>query len=125
MTNDYRDTPTVERGRDRLDNWANWSNLDGSDTGLPRKVNFYTPPRTGDTWQEGDPDAEEAKPVIDFVAAEWVESLVLKMPPTHKLAVTERYLRRRNFHAIAQMLHVDRDKARRILRDAEAWIGRQ
>lgn len=122
---EFRAPPGIERGRDRLENWANWSRLDGSDTGLPRKVNFYTPPRTGDTWAEGDQDLEETKPVVNHLEAEWVEALVLRMGGRLRVAVTERYLHRREMFQIAKRLHVDREKARLILTEAEAWIGRQ
>lgn len=121
----FKAPPTVERGRDRLENWANWSRLDGSDTGFPKKVNFYTPPRTGDTWQEGGEDVDEAQPVIDHLEAQWVETLVLNMGGRLKTAVVERYLYRREIFQVARRLHVDRDKARLILAEAEAWIGRQ
>jgi DNA-directed RNA polymerase specialized sigma24 family protein len=121
----FRASPTVERGRDRLDNWGNWSRLDGSDTGLPRKCSYYTPPRAGDTWLESDDKDEESQPVINHLEAEWVEGLVLQMPARLRLAVVERYLHRREIFQIAKRLHVDRDKARLILVEAEAWVGRQ
>lgn len=117
--------PSVERGRRLLDNWGAWSRMDGPDTGLPRKVNFYTPPRTGDTWAEGDQDKEETKPVINYLEAEWVETLVVVMPPRLKLAVMYSYYHQYEIFLVARRLHVDRDHARRLLTEAEAWIGRQ
>ena len=120
----FRAPPTLERGRERLDNWANWSRLDGSDTGLPRKCNFYLPPRAGDTYLDAE-DREETKPIIDHLEAEWVESLVLNMGDRLRVAVTERYLHRREIFQVAKRLHVDRDKARLILTEAELWVGRQ
>lgn len=47
-------TPTIERGRDRLENWALWTRLAGADTGYPQKCSYWTPPRAGDTYEEED-----------------------------------------------------------------------
>lgn len=116
--------PILVRGRERLDNWGNWSRLDGPDTGLPRKTNFYTPPRTGDTWAEGDQAIDEAKPVVNYIEAEWTESLVLKLPGRQRTAVIYAYVRQYEIFLLSRRLHCDRETARRVLVEAEWSIGR-
>lgn len=114
-------SPTVERGRDRLENWAQWSRLDSSDTGYPRKCAYWTPPRAGDVY---DDDDFEALPVVDYIDAERVEAIVVGLEHASRQAVRARYIERRSLNAIARLIHGDRHRAERILVEAEQRVGR-
>lgn len=114
--------PVVERGRDRLDNWALWSRLDGADTGFPRKCAFWTPPRAGDVWDESD-DAE-TQPIINHQDAEAVEAIIVTMAHVSKRALRAKYIDRRRIDDIARLLSRGRDDVDKLLYEAEARIGR-
>lgn len=118
----YRTLPVVERGRERLDNWALWSRLDGSDTGYPRECSYYTPPRTGDTFDEA--TESETKPPIDAIDAEAVERIIVQMAHISRVAIRVRYIERQPMKAVARALNMYTDNAAKILFEAEARIGR-
>ena len=116
-------SPIIERGQERLWNWAAWSRLDGSDTGFPRKTAYYTPPKAGDTWLDGSDKGDETEAAVNYLEAEWVEALVLELQPHQRLAVLDRYINHGDIEAMAKRLHVDRQRARIILAEAERYIG--
>lgn len=114
--------PVVERGRDRLDNWALWSRLDGADTGYPRKCSIYTPPRAGDVWDEG--DDSDPLPIIDHQDAEAVEAIIVTMAHVSRQALRAKYIDRRRLQDIAHRLSRGRDDVEKLLYEAEARVGR-
>lgn len=121
MVAEHRTLPVVERGRDRLDNWALWSRLDGADTGFPRKCSYWTPPRAGDVYDESD---AESLPVIDHRDAEAVEAVIVSMAHVSRAALRAKYIERRRMQEIMRLLSRGRDDVDKLLYEAEARIGR-
>lgn len=113
-------SPVVERGRDRLRNWRLWSRLDGADVGWPRKTSYYTPPRTGDVY-----DDEESMPEdIDHRDAELVNDIIHKMPYTPRICIKMVWIEREKKSALARHLGCTFQAALDHLTAAEAEIGR-
>ena len=109
----------LEKGRDALENWANWSRLDSSDTGYPSRCSYYTPPAAGDVW-----DGVETLPPIDTVLALRIESLVIGMGYTMRLAVRLRYIDRYRLDRVARAVRMERHRAENMLIEAEKMAGR-
>jgi DNA-directed RNA polymerase specialized sigma24 family protein len=110
----------VDRGRDRLHNWAAWSRLDGADIGYPRKTSYWTPPRTGDTYDE-----EESLPEnIDHQDAERVNDLIQAMSYTPRFIVKMIWFERKKKSELARHLGCTLDKAINLLTEVESEIGR-
>ena len=118
----YPASPAVERGRERLENWGLWSRLDSHGVGYPRKCAYWTPPRTGDIYDE-QPESE-TQPVIDYVDAELVEACVIGMTHVMRRAVKAMYLDRQRKDVVAKRLHTDRHGLERLLVEAETRVGR-
>lgn len=117
----WRAPPTVERGRERLSNWALWSRLDSADLGYPGRCSYWTPPRRGEI-DEGTMD--EPLPDIDWQDAEKTEAVIVQMDERSRTAIRARYIERRRMGDIAKRLHTSRDNAEKLLFEAEARIGR-
>lgn len=114
--------PTVERGRERLTNWANWSRLDSADLGYPGRCSYWTPPRRGEIDEEATTD--EPLPDVDWRDAEQVEAIIVTMEARSREILCARYIRRMRIGAIAALVHMDRAGAEKWLFEAEARIGR-
>lgn len=112
--------PVQERGKARMENWANWARLDSSDTGYPTRAPYHTPARLGDIYESD----EEKLPDIDYRDAERTEAIVTRMPYSSRRAVKLYYLKRVKMRAICDDLHLSFDAVVRILRDAEIEVGR-
>lgn len=110
---------TLERGREALENWGNWSRLDSSDTGFPSQCSYYTPPQAGDVW-----DGAEDKPPIDTAWAIQVEAVVVGMGYEMRKAVRLRYVEQFRLDRIARAVRMDRQKAEGVLMAAEKIVGR-
>jgi hypothetical protein len=113
-------SPVVERGRNRLYNWRLWSRLDGSDTGYPRRTSYYTPPRTGDTFDDGESAPED----IDHRDAALVDEIIHKMPYTPRICIKYVWIERRKKSDLARALGCSFQTALDHLTEAEAEIGR-
>ncbi len=107
-----------ERGKERLKNWALWARLDSSDTGYPSRCSYYTPPRTGEVYDE------DVLPDIDYREAERTDKAIVGMAYSSRRAVKLYYLEQAKMRAICDDLALSFDAVVKLLKDAETEVGR-
>lgn len=118
-------SPTHERGRLALENWAEWCLRDSHRVGYPRATPYARLARTRETWDSTDERAEatESQMPVDEQDAERTEAAVQGLQAHRRAVVLAFYLGRSSLARNARRLGLSREVMLRELDAATVEVG--